>query len=95
MEIPVSRHFFLNTLDISQKRMYYCFKRNYQSATGVVNTPAKGKYSKHTTPDNILDGVRSHIESFPTVESHYCRQSSEKAYSDSKLNRIEAYLELN
>lgn len=39
----------------------------------------RGKHSKHpAVPKDIKDGVRFHIMSIPTIESHYTRAHSEK-----------------
>jgi len=35
---------------------------------------------------DILDRIKRHIESFPVVESHYCRKNSRRKYLDCKLN---------
>lgn len=32
------------------------------------------------TPDHILEGIRHHIKSFPSMESHYTRKDSTKRY---------------
>jgi len=38
------------------------------------------------TPDWQIDSIADHIKQYPTMESHYCRQSSHRLYLDSKLS---------
>ncbi|WAR08830.1 hypothetical protein MAR_018788, partial [Mya arenaria] len=39
----------------------------------------------------VIDDVKSHIESFPKVESHYCRKSISKEYLEKGLNSSKMY----
>ena len=54
-------------------------------------TDQRGEHTKLKTSDNVLQGVRKHIRKFPTVESHYCRQSTKRRYLDSTLSVIRMY----
>lgn len=40
---------------------------------------------------SLKDGVRKHIESLPTVESHYLRQQTERTYIEGNLNLATLY----
>jgi hypothetical protein len=82
----VCQNFFLTTLSISQTRIYYFFKNNFDKTTGVAKSPRKGKHVKFVIPNESKEGVRSHINSFPRVESHYCRSSTQKEYLDQRLS---------
>ncbi|CAG9831322.1 unnamed protein product [Diabrotica balteata] len=42
--------------------------------------------SYNKTPDKLVQKVEKHIESFPTMESHYCRKSSNRLYLDPNLS---------
>ena len=47
----------------------------------------RGKQSSfNRIPDNAGDKARKHSESFPAVESHYCRKQASKKYLDSNLS---------
>ncbi|KAH3864202.1 hypothetical protein DPMN_027218 [Dreissena polymorpha] len=48
----------------------------------VINLKLRrGKHTPHNkTPDAIIEDVRNHIESFPTVEAHYTRQDTKRQY---------------
>lgn len=82
----VCRQFFLTTLDISRQRIYYFFKINFNSETGVAQSPTKGKHIKNQTHPSVIRSVTDHIKSFPTVESHYCRENTNKNYLDQSLS---------
>lgn len=84
--IQVCRNFFLTTLDIDKQRIYYFFKNHFNFDTGIATSPLKGKYIKYAIPDNVVEGVRAHIKSFPCVDSHYCRANSSRKFLESKLN---------
>ena len=61
----VYRTFFLKTLNIKQRTVYYTLNKKIDANRGKNSPPNK-------TPDNDKAFVKSHIESFPAVESHYC-----------------------
>ena len=52
------------------------------------STDKRGKHISHhnNIPDDITEGIRKHIKSFPTMESHYCRKTSKKQYPAQDLN---------
>ncbi|KAK3790812.1 hypothetical protein RRG08_038303 [Elysia crispata] len=59
--------------------------------TGVALPPRSGKYVKNCTSNDQLDQVRSHINSFPRIPSHYCRQSTNKEFLEKALNITKMY----
>ena len=86
----VCKEFYLSTLDISSRRISY-FHENKNSETGV---PAKSKWGKHAKkklPSICKQSVRDHINSIPRLESHYCRQSTQKEYFEGTLNMNKLY----
>jgi hypothetical protein len=89
--IRVCRDFFLSVIQISKQRVYYFFKSKFNPGTGVALTPTKGKHVKKITNPQALEGVRAHINSFPVVESHYCRAESSKLYLDPQLSVAEMH----
>lgn len=89
--IRVCREFFLTTINVSQSRIYYFFRTNMNTATGVAKSPMKGKHQKHCIPPDVLDHIREHIKSFPVVDSHYCRASTQKQYLDQRLSVPKMY----
>ena len=71
--LEVCRTFFINTLDIKRELVYKVLRR--QSTTGGLKPSCQGKHGKQKRiGEASLQGVRDHINSFPLVESHYCRK---------------------
>lgn len=87
----VCQRFFLLTLDVSKNRIYYFFKKHYDQETGTSIPPRKGKYVKRRTPDEKTLEVKNHIQSFPCIDSHYCRANSQKQYLEAGLNLSKMY----
>lgn len=63
--------------------------------TGVIQGDQRGKHSNRpfTYPEILKNMVRSHISSFPVMESHYCRENSHKKYLDEALTINKMYSE--
>ena len=82
--VRVCKKFFLSTIDIGKKSVTYAMKKKQQGV--FVGDDKRGKNTpKNKTPDASLDFIRTHIESFPTVASHYTRQHSARKYLNSNL----------
>lgn len=87
----VCRIFFLNTLCINEKRIYYYFKHLHNEKFGVPRSLRKGKNTKHFIEPERVEEVKNHINSFPTIDSHYCRASSGRKYLSSNLSLLKMY----
>ena len=86
----VCKTFFLDTLSVSERYVTTTHsKLNY----GIVADDNRGTHLNrpHKTSSEQLDFVRAHIESFPTMESHYCRKDSQKEYLSPDLNVSKMY----
>lgn len=81
----VCKKFFCGTLDISHKRIYY-FHAMCKTPIGLARSPTKGKSGHKSTSVEKLEEIKEHINSFPRIESHYCRSSSKREYLDSLLS---------
>jgi len=58
-----------------------------KGSSGIVEPDMRGKHAKHkavSSEDKEL--IRKHIASFKTVESHYCREKTERQYLPSELS---------
>ena len=87
----VCKDFYLSTLAISQRRVSY-FHEVKKTDTGVCTTgERRGTNIKRKIPDESKAVVREHIESFPRIESHYCRASTKKEYLESTLSLKKMY----
>lgn len=75
----VCQKMFVDTFDVSV--------RVVRTAISKSSPDKRGKHPHHKKLDSALvDSVKSHIKSFPMVESHYCRADSNRKYLDEHLN---------
>ena len=76
-KIQVCKKTFLKTLDIGERTIAYTLKKRRPHS----NSDNRGKQCPTT---NILESekeiIRQHIRSFPVIESHYCRKTSQRKY---------------
>lgn len=91
VQIKVCQAYFLNTLNISKQRIYYFFKMFQNSSTNIPRSPLQGKHVKKCISEEKKNEVRNHIKSFPTVDSHYCRASTNKKYLETNLSLKRMY----
>ena len=60
--------------------------------TGMLKPDGRGKHDKHVkVSDEQKNGVISHIESFPAIESHYCWAKTNKKYLEAGLSIAKMY----
>ena len=87
----VCKSFYLSTLAVSQKMVYNVHQKKDQ-ATGIVKPDGRGRNeSHHRVSEEQEKGVLEHINSFPVVESHYCRAKTNKKYLEAGLNIEKMY----
>ncbi|XP_072384010.1 uncharacterized protein [Diabrotica undecimpunctata] len=82
--IKVCKTMFINTLGIKKGVVDIAMKK--RTSENTTEGDNRGKHVKKVTNTTVLENVKSHIQSFPTVPSHYCRSSTERHYLDSSLN---------
>ena len=88
--IRVCKTFFTTTLGISRKTVETAVKKKHNNASPISDK--RGKHCAHNrTPTEDLDIVRTHIESFPVVESHYARKDTNRKYLDCDLSIRKMY----
>ncbi|GFS01331.1 3-hydroxy-3-methylglutaryl coenzyme A reductase [Elysia marginata] len=79
MKKQVCRQFFLDTLGIKQDVVYGALEKI--NSGGIVSVDGRGSHKNHVAvSDDVVEEIKSHISSFPTVPSHYYRQSSDRVY---------------
>lgn len=84
-KIQVCKTFFLNTLCISGQTVRTVF--NKMNSAGNVNEDQRGKACKNSMLDkSVKQSVRDHMNMFETIDSHYCRQKTERKYLPPTLN---------
>ena len=80
---------FLNFQDINKERIYTAFKkRNNSNSTNVILPDNRGKHYNRpfALTEEVNNTVRSHINSFPVMESHYCRDCTKRRYLEEGLS---------
>lgn len=86
----VCRSFFLTTLDIGKKTIYYALDTS--TKLGTMQPDQRGRHpSARKLPTADEEDVLNHIASFPTIASHYCHASSKRNYLDANLNLTKMY----
>jgi len=86
----VCKSFYLNTLNICQSRVV-SYHLSKDSVTGKLQPSKQGKHRKHKLADTHRKAVIDHINSFPRVQSHYCRSRTQKEYLDDGLSIARMY----
>ena len=88
----VCKDFFLKTLDIGEMVVRYTLLRTDET----IHDSRGHKSPGNKTSECLITDVETHIRSFPTLPSHYCRATTRRQYlgsdlSVSKMHRL--YLE--
>lgn len=60
--------------------------QNKDKKSGTPTGDKRGKTSSRDISHDVKDKIKSHIESFPKIVSHYNRANTKKTYLDSGLN---------
>jgi hypothetical protein len=68
----VCKSFFCNTLDISQSSLSYHAKHIRSPETDMARPLKQGKHRKKFVSDDMIEEVKSHINSFPRESWHNC-----------------------
>lgn len=79
-EVIVCKKFYLHTLSIAETVVTTALNKKMADG-GFVQPDERGAHSNR--PQNLgdeKDEIRRHIESFPVVDSHYCRKSTSRQY---------------
>ena len=67
------------------KMMAYNFHQKKNKLTGILKPDSWGEHDKHAkVSDEQKNGVISHVDSIPVIESHYCRAKTNKNFFGSR-----------
>ena len=89
-DTQVCQTMFLNTYNISRKVVRTAIEKRSQG--NIVTEDLRGKKQSHIKYDEeTVNKIKSHIKSFPVMESHYSRESSKRQYLASNLNVRKMY----
>lgn len=91
VQLQVCKMFFLKTLHISHGPVDKALRG--VNEMGIFENPDKRGLNTppNKTSDEMIQKVKTHIEGFPTMESHYCRKSSQRKYLDPSLSIAKMY----
>ena len=84
----VCKRFFLGTFGISERMVSYT--HDHKQITGISGNRAP-RSAPNKTPDLAIQEIRDHIESYPTVDSHYRRKDSNRQYLEQGLSLAMMY----
>lgn len=87
----VCQTFFCGTLGISKIRIHYYHNNKIDDQVIINTTPKQGLHTKYCTDPEHIKLVDEHIKSFPVMDSHYCRKSTQKQYLSPELNLKKMY----
>ncbi|KAJ8940472.1 hypothetical protein NQ314_010719 [Rhamnusium bicolor] len=90
-EIRVCKSFFLKTLCISHGPVDRAFKGRNEHGSFKSPDRRGRKEPANKTPGVDIQEVKNHIESFPVMESHYCRETNQRQYLDPTLSITKMY----
>lgn len=92
-KVKVCRKMFLNSVGISERQVRTVLQKS--DANGVIEEEKRGGREKSLKErdDRLRSKVIKHIERFPKMESHFCRQKTEYQFLSSELS-IEKMLQL-
>lgn len=77
----VCKMFFKSTLAITDRPIRTVIQKQTYNTEGMITPEQRGTHDHHYhVDDDVKNGVRSHINSIPRIESHYCRKDSSREY---------------
>lgn len=85
----VCKQFFLRTLDVSDKMIRCTLARKVHGS--FEGTDRRGKHTPvNKTPEDKTNYIKSHIESFPVMQSHYKRKDTQRQFlsQDLSINKM-------
>jgi len=87
--LQVCKTFFLDTLSVSDQTVRTTLQK--LTGDGHLLPDQRRQPASHKLQDATRLAVRSHIQKFQTVPSHYCRHTSSKQYLPETLTLTEMY----
>ncbi len=89
--IQVCRFFFIGTLGVTDAVLRVVLSKR-SSSGHCEETDKRGHHEPpNKLPENVLEKIREHIDSFPTIESHYCRRDTRRLYFSADLSIQKLY----
>ena len=90
-EIRVCKNFFLSTLCVSNNTVLGAFAGRSEH-NSFISKDMRGRHEpKHKLSRERYQFIKDHIESFPVIESHYCRADTKMEYLEPGLNIVKMH----
>lgn len=90
--LEVCKKFFQSTLCISDKMISYNLSRSVDGVKPpTVQPPTVRPPPANKIQEDAVQSVIDHIKLFPTIESHYCRSTTQRLYLDPNLNKSKMF----
>ncbi len=86
VSVRVCSKFFCDTLAISYKAVRVAMAKKGELGNFASQDKRGRHVPKNKTNPRDEEGVRRHIESFPSMEAHYCRKDTRRKYLASDLS---------
>lgn len=86
--VQVCKMFFMATLNVSDRCIRTVVSKSKQ---GFLDVEFRGKHLVAKVSDEIKSGIRNHISSIPTVESHYTRANTQRKYINGDKTLVQLY----
>ena len=85
------KKFFLAALCISNNVVLSAFAGRSEHNTFILRDMRGHHEPKHKLSAERRQFIKNHIESFPVMESHYCRADTNRRYLEPGLNVVKIY----
>lgn len=91
IKVKVCRIMFLNTVCVSEKQIRTVQKKT--SISGILEKDHRGgrQISMKRRDEVLRASVEKHINTFPKMDSHYCRQNTSQQYLSPELSLTRMY----
>jgi len=91
-DLRVCKKFFLATLAVGERTVRGVKDKEAKKGLTAAAEDDRGKHPPvHKLSEEKLNSIKEHINSFPRMESHYCRSSSSRDYLAADLNLLRLY----
>ncbi len=90
-QVLVCLKFFMATLGLSEGSLRYALEHRSTTGQFEVDSDDKRKSPANKLKPDVIQAVKDHIESFPVMESHYCRSGSQRKYFAADLTIQKLY----
>ena len=87
----VCKRFFLGTHNVGERTVLYTLKRQEEKGRIRDKRGRRKDQGTRKISEEDREYIRKHIHSFPAVESHYCRKSSQRKYLEKSLSIRKMY----